>query len=342
MGTYGPDALSSVEREPLVATLFELYKNDPDAGVHGAAEWTLRQWKQQANLKVAEAELSRLKDRGRRRWYVNAQTQTFTVIEGPVEFQMGSRPTEPDRGADEIVHRELIPRRFAIASKEVSVEQYQKFVQESPQFGVEQSDLEKYARTPDSPVIGLTWFAAVAYCNWLSKQEGLPPDQWCYAPNDRGKYDWGMTTPTNVLQRKGYRLPSEAEWEYACRAGAITSRYYGVSLGLLGKYARYQTNSQWRTWPCALTIPNDLGLFDMLGNAYEWCGDRFQRAAPGTNDVIVDRISEVEYVDISVRRVLRGGTFYSPAADVRAAARDWSTPADRDFSLGIRAARTCD
>ena len=80
----------------------------------------------------------------------------------------------------------------------------------------------------------------------------------------------------------------------------------------------------------------------MLGNAYEWCGDRFQRAAPGTNDVIVDRISKSESVDISVPRLLRGGTFYSSAADVRAAARDWSTPADRDFSLGIRLARTCD
>ena len=66
-------------------------------GIHGAAEWTLRQWKQQAKLKDLDAELMKVKDRGDRRWYVNGQGQTFAVIEGPVEFRMGSPPTEPER-----------------------------------------------------------------------------------------------------------------------------------------------------------------------------------------------------------------------------------------------------
>ena len=97
LGTYGTEGLSPGEREPLTGKLLDLYRNDPDAGIHGATEWTLRQWKQQEKLKELDAELMKLKDRGNRRWYVNSQGQTFAVIEGPVEFRMGSPPTETER-----------------------------------------------------------------------------------------------------------------------------------------------------------------------------------------------------------------------------------------------------
>ena len=81
-------------REPLVATLLTHYRNDPDAGIHGAAEWTLRQWKQDEELKKADPGLPKLEGRGDRRWYANSEGQTLAVIEGPVEFKMGSPPTE--------------------------------------------------------------------------------------------------------------------------------------------------------------------------------------------------------------------------------------------------------
>ena len=97
LGTYGTEGLSPGEREPLIGKLLDLYRNDPDSGIHGAAEWTLRQWKQQEKLKELDAELMKLKDWGDRRWFVNGQGQTFAVIEGPVEFRMGSPPTEPER-----------------------------------------------------------------------------------------------------------------------------------------------------------------------------------------------------------------------------------------------------
>ncbi len=97
LGTYGTDGLSPGEREPLIRKLLDLYRNDADAGIHGAAEWALRQWKNEEKLKGIDAELSKLKDRGDRRWFVNSQGQTFAVIEGPLEFLMGSPPTEPDR-----------------------------------------------------------------------------------------------------------------------------------------------------------------------------------------------------------------------------------------------------
>ena len=119
-------------------------------------------------------------------------------------------------------------------------------------------------------MIGVSWYAAAAYCNWLSKQEKVPETEWCYLPNKKEGYkegegyEEGMTPPENVLERKGYRLPTEAEWEYGCRAGAGTSRYYGSKVDLLGRYAWYNATSPDRARPCGSLQPNDLGLFDML------------------------------------------------------------------------------
>ena len=105
LGTYRTEELSPGERRLLIGKLLDLYRNDPDAGIHGAAEWTLRQWKQQEKLKTIDIDLVELKDRGDRRWFVNSQGQTFAVIEGPVEFHMGSPPTELDRDIEETPRR---------------------------------------------------------------------------------------------------------------------------------------------------------------------------------------------------------------------------------------------
>ena len=113
----------------------------------------------------------------------------------------------------------------------------------------------------------------MAYCNWLSEQEGIPKDQWCYEPNDKGEYAEGMKIPADFLQRTGYRLPTEAEWEYACRAGTTSAFGFGEPEELLDRYAWYISNSKNRMWPVGLLKPNGLGLFDMHGNAWEWCHD---------------------------------------------------------------------
>ena len=129
MGRYGTEGLSPGEREPLTVKLLAVYRNDPDAGVHGAAGWTLRKFGQQEKLKDADAQLMQTKDWGERRWYVNGQGQTFAVIEGPVEFRMGSPPTETERLAgNEVPRRMLIPRRFAVAAKEVTFKESQRFL----------------------------------------------------------------------------------------------------------------------------------------------------------------------------------------------------------------------
>jgi eukaryotic-like serine/threonine-protein kinase len=343
LGLYRTDDVPPGDRESLTDDLVRIYRDDPDAGIHGAAEWTLRQWKQPERLKAADADLKKLGDRGGRRWFVNRQGETFSVIDGPVEFLMGSTDTDSERNVErELPHRVAIRRRFAIATKEVTVERFQRFLRDNAnsQYEVPQpSDLKQLSPNPDGPWIAPSWYMAAHYCNWLSKQEGLPEDQWCYLPKVGGSYAEGMTIPANVLERKGYRLPTEAEWEYACRAGTVTRRYHGVSIELLSQYAWTRTNSQEHARTGGSLLPNDLGLFDMLGNVYEWCQDRAAPFKPANSDASID-LSREEAISEKHNRILRGGAFYVGADAVRSAHRGADLPSTTNTINGFRLVRT--
>ena len=240
----------------------------------------------------------------------------------------------------ETPRRLVIPRRFAIAAKEVTVEQWQRFERTHAQHGLPPSFVKQYSPDPDGPMIGFTWYIAAEYCNWLSEQEGLPRDQWCYLPNESGAYAEGMTIPADVLDRTGYRLPTEAEWEYACRSGTVTSYYFGLSIELLDKYAWYQANSKEHAWSCGSLLPNDLGLFDMLGNEFEWVQDSIRRSMRERRGLFSDRINISEYINEKTPRLLRGGAFGDPPANVRSAYRLGHAPANRNLYNGFRPART--
>jgi formylglycine-generating enzyme required for sulfatase activity len=262
----------------------------------------------------------KVKDRGDRRWLVNSQGQTFALIDGSVELLVGLPPFEPYRDANTLEHRRITTHRFAIAVKEVTGEEYLEFVKENP--GVDHAGLDGFNPDPIAPKNAVSWFHAVAYCDWLSRKEGLSE---CYEPNAQGRYAVGMKIRADALRRTGYRLPTEAEWEYACRAGAGTSRYFGVNEGLLGEYAWYLATSQDHAWRGGSLLPNDLGLFDMLGNLHEWCH--------------VDYVNSQGYVDESPR-MGRGGAFNSRAAALNSAFRFVNTPSSHSTSTGFRLART--
>jgi formylglycine-generating enzyme required for sulfatase activity len=346
LGTYGTEDLSPDEQKRLTRKLLDLYREDPNAGIHGAAEWTLRRWKHQEEVRAIDKELSKDQDRVKRLWYINSQGQTLALIKGPVEFTRGSPNTDMERARDsEPMSQVTIPHRFAIATKEVTVEQFQRFAAETDEYKMDedtQTALRRYSPDPDGPWIGASWYAAAAYCNWLSQQEGLPQDQWCYIPNKAGKYAEGMTIPADVLQRKGYRLPTEWEWEYACRAGTITSRYYGASVELLGNYAWYLANSHERAWPCGRLLPNDLGLFDMLGNVYEWSQDAKGAGRPEKQGIYSDRIAAAEAIDDRRPCVSRGGACLVLPLEVRSAYRISDSPTLTSIYNGFRLAKTCE
>lgn len=174
----------------------------------------------------------------------------------------------------------------------------------------------------------------------MSEREGMHKDQWCYLPKDGKSYVEGMTIPADALHRTGYRLPTEAEWEYVCRAGTVTSRYYGLSVSLLEKYAWYQANGQDRAWPCGSLLPNDLGLFDMLGNVSEWCQDKDKADLPETRGVYLDEISNQQTIVEDQNRIIRGGMYAEPPASVRSAKRFGDPPFYAGFYNGFRLART--
>jgi formylglycine-generating enzyme required for sulfatase activity len=375
LGEFGPDQLSPADREALAPKVLQLYRDDPDAGLHGSAEWLLRQWGQGQKLREAEEawvkdregrlqrqeqireELAKDKGQVQGYWYVNGQGQTMVVIRGPVEFLMGSPPTEGGRvggpqGKVEQQLRKRIGRSFAVATKEVTVRQFGEFLK-SRKESIEEYYNPRYSPTVDCPVNNVLWYDAAAYCNWLTEQE-LPKEQWeaqrCYLPNSDGKYAEGMKLAPDYLSRTGYRLPSEAEWEYACRAGAVTSRYYGETEELLGRYAWYTKNSRDQGMlpgvPGKLGVPgdclkpNDLGLSDMLGNALEWCQESVRYYPRGAKGRPSEDIEDEEDIKDKNYRVLRGGSFVSLAVNVRSAPRFRYVPPIRLENVGFRPART--
>jgi formylglycine-generating enzyme required for sulfatase activity/tetratricopeptide (TPR) repeat protein len=336
LGTYGPEAISTSAREILVARFLDLYRADPDAGIHSAVKWTLGQWGHQRTIAQIDDRLAKANDWTGRRWFINSQRQTFAVIDDSVEFRIGSPPIETDRFRNEAQHLRRIPYRFAIGTDEVTVEQFLQFAKQNPAIRLQAND--KYSPVSTCPMNQLTWYEAAAYCNWLSVQEGLAP---CYEPNWEGEFAEGMKIVTNFLARTGYRLPTEDEWEYACRAQSVTSRYFGESPQLLSAYAWFIQNSGDRARPCGLLEPNELGLFDTLGNVVEWCQNRATARPPG-GDRIEDTNRELsETVADKIPRVLRGGTFGNQPATVHSANRSPITPASRNSVFGFRLVRTC-
>ena len=233
-------------------------------------------------------------------------------------------------GKNEIRHRRGIGRTFSIGVHEVTAAQFKAF---RPRNYVDTAK----ARTSDSPANRINWYDAAEYCNWLSEQEGIPRDQWCYDPAQ--KFADGMVLLSDYLQRAGYRLPSEAEWEYACRAGTTTARYFGQTETLLGEYAWYTKNSRdERLLPVGSLRPNGFGLFDTQGNVLEWCQER--ALIYGTGAEMAEDKEFTDKTSNANSRVLRGGSFVIMAANVRSAFRSNSQPRNEGPNTGFRVART--
>lgn len=174
-----------------------------------------------------------------------------------------------------------------------------------------QADAPRSAEEARTPVTEVSWLDALRFCDLLSQAEGLQPAYAAVGTDPDGlEVAWDD-------QADGYRLPTEAEWEYACRAGTV-----GVRYGELDDIAWHRANSGERLHDVATKSPNAWGFYDTLGNVWEWCWDRYDPAVYGPY------------------RVFRGGGAYDPPRGCRASCRRKSHPTFRVDDLGFRLART--
>jgi formylglycine-generating enzyme required for sulfatase activity len=236
-------------------------------------------------------------------------------------FQMGSPVEESGRDSDEGPAHEVCVDGFWLAKYEVTNSQYRKF-----RPGHDSRDFDSSSLNGGSqPAVHVSWEDAQQYAQWLTRRSG---------------------------GRHRFRLPTEAEWEYACRSGTHTARYWGESPDNACGFANVADATSkkahkfpWAhhhcddgyavTAPVGSFMPNAYGLHDMLGNAWEWVADYYdEKAYRGhqRNDPLVD-------VDGSLR-VWRGGGWSSIPADARCAGRDGFMPAYADSFLGFRLVRS--
>lgn len=267
IGNYNETKLLPGERQSISEKVLALYRDDPDAGTHAAAGWLLKQWGFEPSVFETDLEESKkgdqqVLDQSQRTWFVNSQGQQFVVVRAPHEFNVGYKNDErnPARVA-------TIDYDFAMGTHELTVTQFQKFDREVPLD-------QEHPPSPHHPMGNISWYDAIAYCNWLNQQDGIPRDQWCYEPNEAGEYAAGAIIRENSRRLLGYRLPWPDEWEYCCRAGTTTNFNFGDLDELLSQYAWWFGNSADHSRPVGLLKPNELGFFDIHGNLHEWSAKR--------------------------------------------------------------------
>ena len=248
-------------------------------------------------------------------------------------FRMGSPPDEVGRFADEgPMHPVELRQDFWLGETAVTQRLWVSLMRRNPSRFV----------SPDRPVERVSWFDAVRFCNALSGHLDLPL---AYRVGEGDEPDVEL-----LMDSEGFRLPTEAEWEYACRAGTTTATWQGNpdiqgqrNAPVLDEIAWYGGNSgvgfeldgRRGTHPVAQKLPNPWSLYDMLGNVHEWCTDHNERLRGSYSESA--RTNPVQLRGTG--RVIRGGSWSDGARDVRAAFRVACTPDDRGNGLGFRLAR---
>ena len=184
------------------------------------------------------------------------------------------------------------------------------------------------------PVENITWFDAIEFCNRLSDRAGLES---VYTITGITRNTDGQITAATVTaewSKNGFRLPTEAEWEYACRAGTTTEWSFGNTDATLGNYAWYDDNSDDKTHQVGKKTANSWGLFDMHGNVWEWCWDLYS----AYDNPPVSK-TDPRGPASGIGRVMRGASWNDPAEDTRSAHRHNIGPVFCNYDLGFRVVR---
>jgi formylglycine-generating enzyme required for sulfatase activity len=252
----------------------------------------------------------------------------FVLVEGGT-FTMGSPSNEPDRDSDEGPQHQVTVKSFYMGKQEVTQREWQELmgttVAQQRNMGQQAANASGWLLRGEGdnyPMYYVSWFEAVEYCNKRSVKEGLTP---CYRGSGNSiTCDWSAN---------GYRLPTEAEWEYAAKGGNknfLTYLYSGSNSA--GAVAWYNGNSGSTTHPVGTKAANDLGIYDMSGNVWEWCWDWKGDYGSGSQ-------TDPAGPSSGSNRVNRGGSWSNGARGLRSSNRSNNGPSDRSSILGFQLVR---
>lgn len=236
-------------------------------------------------------------------------------------FKMGSKKSDTSAELDEQKEHTVTLNTFEINKFEVTVWEWKQFIKANK---MKMPPKPTWGWQDNYPINGITWNEAIAYCNWLSIKENLQP---CYTKK-------GPNFLCN-FQANGYRLPTEAEWEFAAKGGTSSKNYRFSGSDKIEDVAWYKSNSKGHPNTIGTKLPNELGIYDMSGNVWEWCWDwynkDFYKQEKGDNP---------KGPEMGERRTVRGGSWDSQPNYIRPANRISTIPSKTHEFYGFRTART--
>jgi formylglycine-generating enzyme required for sulfatase activity len=347
LGEYPVEGLGARLHRELAELVERLETEDDDPGVHSAAGWFGRRLREEGTGRSSQTTESRsagpgagrgavrapYDPTGRRGWFtvdVDGARMTFTVFR-PGRFLMGSPDFEAGRAENEgPVQETRITRSFALCRAEVTRGQFETFMAQMGAISL--PDITEWSTGAADPIVGPTWLEAVQFATWttaitIGKKLGIV-------------YTFGLREPARSRALMGlplrigsFRLPTEAEWEYACRSGATTAFGFGSDRSLLNRYGWFADNSGLRTHEAGLLRPGPTGLFNMHAQCWEWCMDWY---APYGERTVVDPVGPPD----GDRKVVRGGSWNLGARYARSASRDAYFPSNQNTNVSFRLALT--
>jgi serine/threonine protein kinase/formylglycine-generating enzyme required for sulfatase activity len=263
VGNLGSRLAHKDFRARVVPILEAIYQADLDAGVHSAAEWALRQWDAKDAINRLRATFSGSREFRDGGWYVTPSFHTMVMVSAPGKIKIGSPKSEPGREKDESERELVLSNSFCVSTAEVTQHEVCRLLHE-----LQNRFPNDFSLDSESPANDVTLLDALKYCRRLSEAEEIAEDEMCYPAVEQ--IDDNFIPDYRRATRNGYRLLTNAEWQYVCRSGSATPRFYGFAPSLLNQYAWFVENSGGKSHPVGALKPNRFGLFDVYGNLREW------------------------------------------------------------------------